>query len=271
MKKSKIIIPCVLLLVLCILIPLIIHLSAPFVPSELSADGVLAYVIEAVSAVATFTLALVAVWQTKKANNLTEQANAMTNQANDISKRMLKIEENRNKMEIRPFVMMTGWRGVVIEDKARVFFYPDKMYIEVDNCDKDELAGLEFTVQNVTNGYLSVIFDGAKSKTCDWNVSYSSQSKMSVSILPGEVGTIVFVADPDFFKAQESDTIHFEFILENKFSNRYKEEFDVIITSFTDDCVYKEGEYYCHLFVQNFSIGKFEKINGVWVLIPEEL
>lgn len=257
MKKKIIIVPSIILLAVCVVIPLIIHFHAPFVPSELSADGVLTYVIEAISAIATIALALVAVWQTRHAN--------------EISKSMLKIEEHRRIMEVRPFVMVTGWRGVFIDDKEKVLLHPDKMYIEVGDCRKDKLAGLELSIQNVTNGYLSLSFSEAKSEVDIWKPSYSSQPKMSVSILPGEVGTITFVAVPEFFKSQESKTIHFEFILENRFSNRYKEEFDVILVSFTDDCVHKDGEYYCYLNVQNFSIARFETKKEKMELVPEQL
>lgn len=265
MKKGKIIIPSVIMMALCAIIPFVIHFSAPFFPSELSADGVLSYVIEVISAISTFALALVAIWQTINANDMSDKANAL-------SGRMLKIEEDRNRMEIRPFIMVTGWRGIEIQDKTKVFLHPDELYVEVENYGEDKpLVGLELSIQNVTNGYLSAQFNGAKSKQCEWKQSYSNQSKMSVSILPGDTHKIIFVATHDFFNNQEGDIIHFEFILENRFSNRYKEEFDIFITSFTNKCIHQEGEYYCHLFVQNFSIGKFEKKDGETVLISEEL
>lgn len=256
-KKCKNWVAVIICLVLGVGVPLAVHFLSPSVVSEISADGMLTYIVEAISAIATFTLALVALWQTSEANKMTDKANAL-------SERMLEVEENQYKLELRPFIMVTAWRGLDVVDKSKIYLLPDEMYIEADGCDseKDKLAGLELTLFNSTNGYISVTFNGAKSEEIEWKECYSGQPKSSVSIMPGESGKITFIGKPEFFRKQKGKTIHFKFILENRIAQRYQEEFDVIIISFSDSCVHKDNEYYCHLVVQNFAIGKFEKKMG---------
>ena len=51
---------------MCICLPGIIHIFSPCVKSEITADGLLGYIIQAISAVGTILLACVTVWQNQK-------------------------------------------------------------------------------------------------------------------------------------------------------------------------------------------------------------
>lgn len=258
MKNKKfLIILSIVFLFGIILTPFLTHIFSPYVPSQITADGILSYIIGALSAAATYILALVALYQ--------------TNQANALSARMLELEEAKNKLDTRPFIIVSGWRGIEIKDKNKVLLYPDKMYIQADPHDDGELAGLELSLYNVTDGFLSASFDSAKSEVAEWKNSYASQQKMDVAIKPNEAGTFTFIGSPDFFKNQEGKKIHFSFILINRIGNRYKQEFDAILMRFSNECCHNQGEYYCHLFVQDYKIEKFVKTDGKTELIPEEL
>ena len=54
-------------IILFIIIPLVVSFFAPAICSEITADGILNYVISCISSVATILLALVALWQTERA------------------------------------------------------------------------------------------------------------------------------------------------------------------------------------------------------------
>ena len=66
--------------------------------------------------------------------------------------------------------------------------------------------------------------------------------------------------------------ISIELILENRFSKRYKELFTIIITSLSDKVSQQPGKWHCHLFAQEYSIGRFEKNeDGEPICVTEEL
>lgn len=52
-------------------------------------------------------------------------------QANKMSEKLMDIENNRYKLDIRPFVMLTGWKAYELEIK-KLIFNPDKLYIKID-------------------------------------------------------------------------------------------------------------------------------------------
>ena len=95
-----------------------------------------------ISFVGTIVLGIVAIWQTKEAN--------------DMSKRLMQIEENRHKLEVRPFVMLKDWR-CFYEDTFRIQAFPDQLYIYVCSSKGEPRAFcilLELT--NTTEAYVSV-------------------------------------------------------------------------------------------------------------------
>ena len=50
-----------------------------------------------------------------------------------------------------------------------------------------------------------------------------------------------------------------EFILENRFAEKYKEIFEIIITSLSDIDLSKNSKWHCSLMVQKYQIVKFIK------------
>ena len=87
MKKRSVLSICFIALLCLIVAPLIISAFAPRCNSEITADGLLGYVIQAVSAVGTIALAAVAVWQNRKHKEENDRAQErlerLTQQANE--------------------------------------------------------------------------------------------------------------------------------------------------------------------------------------------
>lgn len=69
-------------LIISILVPIIIDIKAPNKTSEITADGLLEYIVSCVSATVTAALTIYAFCQTNKANKIAEQANEDAKKAN---------------------------------------------------------------------------------------------------------------------------------------------------------------------------------------------
>ena len=141
-KQIKYLGVCVLVVTIVMTgVPIIIHLRSPRVISEITADGFLGYFGTCAAAVPTIFIAIVALWQTKKANklskdaiegakesdniankaneiasqalNLTEKANELSEKTNTISQKLLELEELRQDLELRPSFVITKWRAPI--------------------------------------------------------------------------------------------------------------------------------------------------------------
>ena len=75
MKKILWTIFIVITVLTMVITPITIHVFSPSMTSELSADGILDYMGNGIAAIPTIIIALVAIWQTNKANNIAEDAN----------------------------------------------------------------------------------------------------------------------------------------------------------------------------------------------------
>lgn len=78
------------LCIVCFLIPVIVHIFSPNVNSEITADGLIGYVIQTISALGTVLLAYVAIWQNKK----------MQEENDNAQNRMEKIALEANNLNI---------------------------------------------------------------------------------------------------------------------------------------------------------------------------
>ena len=80
-----------------------------------------------------------------------------------------------------------------------------------------------------------------------------------MTFAPGEKDKFVFYAAPAFMEKQNGQRVTVELTLENRFSKRYKETFVIIITSLSNKVSLQPGKWHCHLFAQEYAIGRFEK------------
>lgn len=210
-----------------------------------------------ISFVGTIVLGFVAISQTQKANKMTE--------------RLMDIENNRYMLEVRPFFMVTDWKSYEL-DSDKLIFNPDKLYIQIGPHNDGELAlGIGLQLQNTTDSYISVEYSKGYSDTITWSKSAINQPNRKLRLLAGDSKEIVFYANPDYIKSLRGDFITVEFILENRFAQRYQESFRLIILALSNTCIHKDGEWYCDASIQDFKIGKFVKnAEGEIVVIMED-
>lgn len=210
-----------------------------------------------ISFVGTMVLGYVAISQTERANKMSE--------------RILDIENNRYKLDICPFVMVTDWKAYELKSE-QLLFNPDKLYIQIGEHQDDTPAlGLELFLQNTTDSYLTLEYSRGYSQKVKWDNFATNQPNRKLCLSSGESKEIVFYASPEHMLSLISEVITIDFIMENRFAERYQESFDLILTVLSKECIHKENEWYCDATVQNYQIGKFIKDNGKIVLKMEDI
>lgn len=255
----------------------IVHLVSPQIPSLISADGMLSYISSGVSSVATILLAIVAYQQTERANSMAdklskksnelaqqsnraaEQSNELTQRANEMSERVMKLEEERFKMEIRPFVLVTDWQvceGIPteFEDKHQTIAYQ----VGPSNDRVTDCVALILELTNTSQSYEIVRYCNATSKDGEkWGLCVEERNGPSLCILAGENRKICFYAGNSFFSDIEGTAIKFEFVLENRFDERYRETFDLFVMRFNwerKDCVTNPQGYEIQAFTKDHKL-----------------
>lgn len=99
-KKNKrfIIVVIVIAIIIGGLSPIIIDIESPNKKSEITADGLLGYIVSFISAAVTAVLALYAIYQTKQANEMTKRANKLAADTLDATKKATAATEQANKI-----------------------------------------------------------------------------------------------------------------------------------------------------------------------------
>lgn len=207
--------------------------------------------------VGTIALGYVAVSQTQRANRMSE--------------RLMDIENNRYMLAIRPFIMVTEWKAYDIS-VGKLLFNPDILYIQIGSYNDGEPSlGIGLQLQNTTDSYVSAEYLRGHSDKVKWSNSATNQPNRKLRLLAGDSQEIVFYANQEYMKSLVDKIITVEFILENRFAERYKESFCLRITVLSNEYIHNDGEWYCDAAVQDFKIGKFEKnSDGQTVLKMEE-
>jgi hypothetical protein len=230
------------------------------------------------AAIPTIILALVAIWQTNKANKLAEAANqcalqseeiakkaiklseysiAQTDISNDISNRLLELEENRQYLDMRPSFVVTQWRAP-IKNFNSICINPECLSIQVGEYSDGEAWGIEFELFNTSAGFESICFNEAHSVDgkYKWTNSMTGASTRKLELPSLEKTKVYFYADKSFWKKQEQVAFVLDFFVRNRIDVPYREKFEFMIMSMTDIVNHKEGEVYLHLEIQNYSVGK---------------
>lgn len=196
--------------------------------TDISADGMLGYIIGIISAVASVIVSIIAIKQ--------------TSQANAMSEKLMKLEESKYNLELRPFVLVSGWSAFG-KKLCEIVNCRDKVYICAENTNADTISCLSITLTNTTQSFLTIQHKGAfdhDSKSF-WENGGSLVSAKSAPLPAGESQEIIYYASDFFFNKAISHKISFEFILKNRFSESYIESIDIILA------------YYPDAFVQGFS------------------
>lgn len=213
--------------------------------------------------VGTIVLGFVAYWQ--------------TNKANETEDRLLRIEENRYKLELRPFFMITDYKAYA-KKKIDIIMNPDKTYIDVAPTDdeSEDILCFELSLTNTTSSFITAKCDSIISdKKGRWGHGLANQKDDIVSIQPNETSAIVFCAPPSFFKKDfRGEKIQLKFILENRLAKRYAEYLAILPNALSCDTVgcSPDGKWFIGMFIGDYSINRFDKDkNGNIIEIPEEL
>ena len=181
---------------------------------------------------------------------------SQTQRANQISNKLMDIEINRYKMEIRPFVMVTDWKAYE-QDYVNIIFNPRKLYVCIGEYNDKMAICLELCLQNTTESYAEAEFSrGFANDETNLSKTYANQSNQKLRLSAGEKKEIVFYANEKFIKSLVGKYSTVEFFLKNRFGEGYKESFELAILSLDDQCLHKDNEWFCSVDVKNYRIEK---------------
>ena len=233
MKKNTIGLFVIVFLIMMILCPCIVHLCSPYVNSEITADGILTYMSAAVTAICTIILSLIAL--------------AVSQKANDISDRMLKIEERRVMLEDRPFALITDWT-VSEEMVYDIICNQNIIAYDIDACKEDEkVYVLKLVITNTTLSYETVAYFGGLSE----NYAIENKDQRKVYLAPGTSADILLYMHKQKLYSLIDNEQEIEFLLENRFSIRYKEKVEASVLNIIDQ---DEAGYRCNILFSKYQI-----------------
>jgi len=218
------------------------------IPTDIQAGEVLNFYGTFLTFIGTVALSALAVWQNKKAN--------------DINERLSLLEEEKYKLEMRPFAMISDWKAN-IEDVISVILSPTKIYYDIGKASNDHMncACLSLFFTNTANYFITVSYSTAtvydnNDLVCKWPNRIANQQNSKLYLNSCKQGEIVFYAEKQTMESLVDKTIALELILENKLSERYKENINILVTSFD---LHDDNSCFVHMLVQNYKIGKFIK------------
>ena len=195
----------------------------------------------------------------------------MEEESTVISKRLLDIEDSRDKLQLRPFVMVTDWDIETI-DKDDIVFNNKKLFFDINGDIKSEkeLSALKIYFTNTTESFLTVKYFGADiskgdKKINNWNIASLNQTNSKLYLNKGTPGTISFFAENSYLKQLEGKTITLNLILENRLSETYKLKIDLIVAHINF------APKYLYVMVQNYRISKFIKGPDGKPVLEEEI
>lgn len=265
--------------ILFIGVALLVHIFSPKIDSLITADGMLSYVISCISSAATVGLAYVAYRQTERANSMAEmmteqsnliarqanelteksdktaqKANELSQQANALSERVTLLEESRYKMEVRPFVLVTNWEVKTGRpDEDNIISY------QVATCDANDTVSIVLELTNTTQCFEIVQYKEAETASendktpTKWGLSVVNRNSISIGIPSGESRKVCFYANKKFFAKTEGHDIDIQFILINRFGDRFNESMKLCVMRLN----WERGD--CMIFPQNYKVQEYAK------------
>ena len=177
-------------------------------------------------------------------------------EANEMSQTLMEIEKNRDRLEICPFVMVTKWKMYKLR-KENILYNHSKIYIEINDIDNEqEIIGFSLQFQNTTKSFITVEFSkGQIISDKKWSYLGINQPNRKLLLADGESEEMIFYASKNFMMNLEGKELELIFVLENRFGQRYKEKFNIIITHLKENKE-KRMEFYCSCSIQNYKISK---------------
>ena len=203
---------------------------------------------------------------------------AQNSQANEMNRQLMLLEESRYRLEIRPFVFVSDWNAEIFRGPKALSASEAKETIcvdvgaDFDNSDK-EIISIELLLTNTTQSCLSAQYNGIKFANSDadvgWRHGYEGLDSFKIVLNPGQVGRFAFLGTRELFERTfYKERIFLSFILENRFGERYREDFVATII-FRASQPLRDKPF---LFVDasNYKIGKFHYESGKTELKWEE-
>ena len=225
--------------------------------AEWTAGEVLDYIGTVLAFVGTMALSLLALRVSKEANK--------------ISQRVTEIEQNRYKLELRPFVLVSSWHAFELTSEE-IQINPQKKYIQIGDFNEKGALGLSITLTNSTNSFVSVEYRGGKLKDRVWKNSAVNQSNLKMNLSAGDSDEFIFYATQEDMKELVSSPVEIELYLENRFSQRYKERFTIMVASLSYLPSYSQNEWFCHVYARDYALEKYiSDEDGIIVSIPEDV
>lgn len=248
------------------LIPVIvIHLlfkwntGIDFFAAEWGAGDVLSYIGTLLTFAGTIVLSILALQASQKANAL--------------SQKVIDLEQDHYRLELRPFVLVSDWSASELTPQ-QIIDDPKEKYICIGGHSEGNCVGLSMEIMNTTESCISVEYKHGLARTPNkcWGNSAVNQGNLKMTLKPGDKDTFVFYGSPEYMESIVGERITIELILQNRFAQRYKESFVIIMTSLSNKVYQAPGKMYCHLFAQEYKIGRFElKEDGTSEYIEEKL
>lgn len=133
--KKKVVIIILAGLCLIISVPILVHCLSPGVTSEITADGTISYIIESISVIATLFLAIIAVWQTQKANDIAEQSFKTAEQGNKLNEMIVKMQQEENL----PTIIVKEFLGITKHTSSFIQSTDNKVVSHEARTNDDEV------------------------------------------------------------------------------------------------------------------------------------
>lgn len=252
-------------LVVALIPVVIIHLlfkwntGIDFFAAEWGAGDVLSYIGTILTFAGTIVLSILALQASQKANAL--------------SQKVIDLEQDHYRLELRPFVLVSDWAAYELTPQ-QIIDDPTEKYICIGGCSNGNSVGLALELMNTTESCISVEYKEGHARTHDkcWGNAAVNQGNLKMTLKPGEKDSFVFYGSPDFMNSIIGERITVDLILQNRFAQRYKESFVILLTSLSNKVYQEAGKMYCHLFAQEYTIGRLEKKeDGTSEYIEEKL
>ena len=270
MQKEKWIKGLKILIAAMLIVPLLIHLLSPSVNSAISADGILSYWGNCITMFPTVAVAVVAVWQSKLANDLAQKANQEAEesarnaiQATEISQRLLELEEKQQELALQPSFAVTGWRAP-IKSFENVRNHSECLNIRVGEYSDGEAWGMELDLLNTSSVFERVHFSKAVNsdgETFDYGLIDAKETGW-IKLSPLKTKKIYLYADKGFWEKQQGKKYCFEFNVKNHLDTAYIETFELIILAMNAMSTPREDEAHLCAEVQNYSICKADALTA---------
>ena len=177
---------------ICFITPLLIihclfkwYSGFEFLVAEWTAGELLGYVGTMLSFVGTVVLGVLALQASQKANKLSEK--------------VIDLEKDKYRLELRPFALVSNWKAYEIE-REQLLNDPRGKYIQIGEYKTGKALGLEIELTNTAESCITVEYGRGKSenKEIAWGKVAINQENLKMTLAPGDKDSFIFYASPEF-------------------------------------------------------------------------